>query len=73
MSEESFVWFVIDWGSEKHQACVLDQQGDIAGERSFPHSGAGLAELSDWLLSIVGTANAVRLQSRYLTDQSLIL
>jgi transposase len=59
MSEESFKWFVgIDWGSEKHQACVLDQRGDIAGERSFPHSGAGLAELSNWLLSIVGAANA---------------
>lgn len=60
MSEESYVWFVgVDWGSEKHQACVLDQQGDIAGEQSFAHSGAGLAELSDWLLSIVGAANAV--------------
>jgi hypothetical protein len=45
MKEERFAWFVgIDWGSEKHQACVLDQQGDIAGERSFPHSGVGLAE-----------------------------
>jgi Transposase len=60
MKEERFAWFVgIDWGSEKHQACVLDQQGDIAGERSFPHSGVGLAELSDWILSIVGAANAV--------------
>src|SRR6516165_1899847 len=59
MNEQSFVWFIgIDWGSEKHQGCVIDQQGDIAGERSFAHSGAGLAELSDWLLSIVGAANA---------------
>jgi transposase len=60
MAEETFAWFVgVDWGSEKHQACILDRQGDIAGERSFPHSGAGLAELSDWLLSIAGAANAV--------------
>jgi hypothetical protein len=60
MSEKSLEWFIgVDWGSEKHQACVLDRQGEIAGERSFPHSGAGLAELSDWLLSIVETADAV--------------
>ena len=60
MTEETFAWFVgIDWGSEKHQACILDQQGTIVGERDFPHSGAGLAELGDWLLSIAGAANAV--------------
>src|SRR5215469_12136630 len=60
MSEEILAWFVgVDWGSEQHQACILDLQGNIAGERSFPHSGAGLAELGDWLLSIGGAANAV--------------
>src|SRR5215469_795240 len=60
MSEEILAWFVgVDWGSEKHQACILDLQGNIAGERSFPHSGAGLAELGDWLLSIAGAASAV--------------
>jgi len=60
MSEEAFAWFAgVDWGSEKHQVCILDQQGTIAGERSFPHSGAGLAELGDWLLSITGAANTV--------------
>lgn len=60
MVEESSIWFVgVDWGSEQHQVCVLDQGGDVAGERRFPHSGAGLAELSDWLLSIAGAANAV--------------
>ena len=35
------------------------QQGTIVGEREFPHGGAGLAELGDWLLSIAGAANAV--------------
>ena len=59
-AEETFVWFAgVDWGSEKHQACILDQQGTVVGEQSFSHSGAALAELSDWLLSIAGTANAV--------------
>src|SRR5258708_962872 len=60
MSEEVFAWFVgVDWSSEKHQVCILDQQGTIAGERSFPHRGAGLAELGDWLLSIAGAADTV--------------
>ncbi len=60
MSEEAFAWFVgVDRGSEKHQVCIVDQQGTIAGERSFPHSGAGLAELGDWLLSMTGAANTV--------------
>jgi transposase len=60
MSEEVFAWFVgVDWSSEKHQVCILDQQGTIAGERSFPHGGAGLAELGDWLLSIAGAADTV--------------
>jgi hypothetical protein len=25
---------------------------DVAGEREFPHSGAGLTELCDWRLSV---------------------
>ncbi len=35
------------------------RQGTIVGERVFPHSGAGLAELGDWLLSMAGAASAV--------------
>ena len=60
MAEELFGWFVgVDWGSEKHQVCILDQHGTIVGERNFPHGGAGLAELGDWLLSVAGMATAV--------------
>ena len=60
MNEEAFAWFVgVDWSSEKHQVCIVDQQGTIAGERSFPHGGAGLAELGDWLLSIAGAVDTV--------------
>ena len=60
MTEETFAWFVgVDWGSEKHQVCILDQQGTIVGERHFLHGGAGLAELGDWLLSVAGTVTAV--------------
>ena len=60
MTQETLRWFAgVDWGSERHHACLLDAQGNIVGEREFPHSGAGLAELGDWLLSIAGEASAV--------------
>jgi len=60
MTEESFAWFAgIDWGSERHQACVVDARGHIVGEREFSHSGAGLADLCDWLVSICGAAGTV--------------
>ena len=60
MAGETIAWFVgVDWGSEKHQTCVLDAHGTIVDERQFSHSGAGLAELGDWVLSITGTANTV--------------
>jgi transposase len=60
MAEETLTWFAgVDWGSERHQACLLDAQGDIVAEREFLHSGAGLAELGDWLLSMAGAASTV--------------
>src|SRR5258708_35225358 len=58
MAEETICWFAaVDWGSEKHQTCVLDAHGGVAGEREFPHSGAGLAGLADWVQSITGEAS----------------
>ena len=60
IDHETFTWFAaIDWGTEKHQACVLDVRGRIAGERAFSHDGAGLALLCDWILSIAGNATIV--------------
>jgi hypothetical protein len=51
MVEETIAWFAgVDWGSAKHQACLLGVQGTIVGEREFPHSGKGLSELADWIL-----------------------
>jgi hypothetical protein len=30
MTEENFAWFAgIDWGSERHQPCLVDPQGRI--------------------------------------------
>jgi hypothetical protein len=60
MAEGTLRWFAgVDWGSERHQACLLDEQGNIVAEREFAHSGAGLAELGDWLLSIAEAASTV--------------
>ncbi len=41
----------IDWATEAHQVCLMDRAGVILGERSFAHSGAGLAALCDWLVA----------------------
>ena len=36
IDHETFTWFAaIDWGTEKHQACVVDVRGGITGERPF--------------------------------------
>src|SRR5499433_160741 len=60
MVEETIAWFAgVDLGSAKHQACLLGVQGTIVGEREFPHSGKGLSELADWILSMTGIASAV--------------
>src|SRR5438132_1308508 len=58
--EETISWFAgVDWGSERHQVCLLDARGSTVGEREFPHSGEGLAELGDWLLSMASAASTV--------------
>jgi transposase len=60
MTDETRRWFAgVDWGSEKHQVCLLDGAGAVVGERAFRHDGAGLAALCDWLVSLAGGANAV--------------
>src|SRR5215207_4385957 len=60
MADETFRWFAgIDWGSAKHQVCLLDEAGTVMGERAFAHGGAGLAALCDWLMSMAGDAGAV--------------
>ena len=39
----------IDWGSEQHQACIVDHAGTLRAERSFAHGGPGLRELAEWI------------------------
>jgi hypothetical protein len=55
MAAHMIEWFAgIDWGSERHQVCVLSSTGEIVGEREFLHSGASLAELGAWLATVAG-------------------
>ncbi len=43
MTGETKRWFAgVDWGSERHQVCLLDGAGAVVGERAFAHDGAGL-------------------------------
>src|SRR5215213_1604929 len=60
MAEVMIGWFAgVDWGSQQHQACVLDAAGKIVGERAFPHGGAGLAALCGWLVSMADDPGSV--------------
>lgn len=57
---ESFELTVgIDCGSEEHQVCILDRHRRRIADRRFPHSGEGLRELADWLLTH-GASDPVR-------------
>src|SRR5262252_2812726 len=48
-----YEWFVgIDWGSQRHQVCVLDCDRRLVGERAVDHDGASLARLADWLWTV---------------------
>jgi transposase len=51
MSEFS-VFVGVDWGSETHQTCALDEARNVLLEKSFPHSGKGLGELVAALLRL---------------------
>src|SRR5215212_10275496 len=60
MADKTFRWFAgVDWGSAKHQVCLLDGAGNVVGERAFAHGGAGLAALCDWLVSVAGEPGSV--------------
>lgn len=37
----------IDWATVTHQVCVLDAEHRVVFERSYPHSGVGLATLAN--------------------------
>lgn len=45
-------WVGIDWGNESHQVCVLDSHRERVDERAVPHSGSGLADLVERLVTV---------------------
>src|SRR6478752_1245156 len=60
MADETIHWFAgVDWGSAKHQVCLLDGAGEIVGEREFAHGGAGLTALCEWVVSMAGDPGTV--------------
>lgn len=55
MDEEVRDWLVgVDWASETHHVRVSDARGRKVGEKAFPHSGAGLAEMAAFILTLTG-------------------
>ena len=54
---EIFDWYVgIDWASEVHQVCLVDDRGVVRGERAVRHGGEELAALAAWLIETTGAA-----------------
>jgi len=46
----------VDWATQKHDACIVDPQGQVIGERQFPADATGLSALADWLIAKAGAA-----------------
>lgn len=49
MDQDYRLYVGIDWATQAHQVCVVDQECRVIEERSVEHSGAALAELADRL------------------------
>lgn len=39
------MWGFVDWGSQEHQLCLVDDEGKVVCQRRFPQTAVGLAEL----------------------------
>lgn len=47
---DEFKYFVgIDWATEEHQVCVIDDRRKVISERVVKHTGTAIADLADWL------------------------
>lgn len=44
----------VDWGSQSHYVCVIDQDSRVVGERYFKHSGEGLLNMGEWITRVTG-------------------
>jgi transposase len=50
MSDAKLWYAGVDWGSESHCVFLTDALGHKVSQKTFRHSGEGLAELAAWLL-----------------------
>jgi hypothetical protein len=44
----------IDWASEEHAVCILNEKREVLEQKKFEHTGSGLAQLTDRLLELSG-------------------
>jgi transposase len=54
VDDEYRIYVGIDWATEAHQGCVLDDTGRVLAERSFAHSGEAIAAFAQWLHGVAG-------------------
>jgi transposase len=52
---EQVTWYVgIDWGSENHAVCVVDEAGQRREERRVDHTADAVQACLDWVMSYTG-------------------
>jgi transposase len=44
----------IDWATEAHQICVVNERNEVVEERTIQHSGPAVAECIGWLIHVCG-------------------
>jgi hypothetical protein len=42
----------LDWATEAHQVCIINERGQVMSERIVQHSGSAIAEFIDGLLCL---------------------
>lgn len=53
--KKTFQYFAgIDWAADSYQICVVDENGQVLGEKQFEHSGDGIRQCIEWLLESAG-------------------
>jgi hypothetical protein len=56
---DTLEWLLgVDWGSEAHELCLLDAQGQICGTRTVAHTAGAVHEAVHWLREQTGVAPA---------------
>lgn len=61
----------LDWASQTHAACVIDERGSVAVQFEIKHDAAGLAELCRRLKQAGATAVAIERPSGLIVDALL--